>query len=124
VVERDRQRKEAASLFMVYPFKKKTLFRFLLVSLGEMMQSNPSPPPCDPPPPRSRPPSIWADALAVLALVMQATASILLFTWLGKWLDQRFQTSPTYLYICVGIGSTIGFLLLLRLAKQQIEREP
>ena len=48
----------------------------------------------------------------------EAFVAILVCMGIGYWVDQRFDTSPTYLLIGTGIGFSAFVLRLVRLGRQ------
>jgi F0F1-type ATP synthase assembly protein I len=58
-------------------------------------------------------------------LGIQFAASILLFLYLGQWLDKRFGTDPLFLYIGVFTGAGAAFYSMYRnlMADQKREDE-
>lgn len=64
------------------------------------------------------------EAGQVLGVGLQFAASILLFLFLGRWLDGQLGTDPWLLLMGVVIGSTAGFYSLYRfLMESQRERD-
>lgn len=45
---------------------------------------------------------------------VQFAAAILLFLWLGQWVDRRFGTTPIFLIIGVFTGAGGGFYSMYR----------
>jgi F0F1-type ATP synthase assembly protein I len=58
-------------------------------------------------------------------LGIQFAASILLFLYLGQWLDKRFGTDPLFLYVGVFTGAGAAFYSMYRnlMADQKREDE-
>lgn len=58
-------------------------------------------------------------------LGIQFAASILLFLYLGQWLDRRFGTDPLFLYVGVFTGAGAAFYSMYRnlMADQKREDE-
>lgn len=52
------------------------------------------------------------EAGQVLGVGLQFAASILLFLFLGRWLDERLGTEPWLLLLGVLVGSSAGFYSL------------
>lgn len=50
----------------------------------------------------------------VLGVGLQFAGAILLFLFLGRWLDQRFGTEPWLLLVGVLVGAVGGFASLYR----------
>jgi ATP synthase protein I len=50
----------------------------------------------------------------VMGVGLQFAASILLFLFLGRWLDGRLGTEPWLLLLGVLVGATAGFYALYR----------
>ena len=62
----------------------------------------------------------------VLGVGLQFAGAILLFLFLGRWLDERLGTEPWLLLIGVLVGSVAGFVSLYRqlvVAPRERERE-
>lgn len=45
---------------------------------------------------------------------IQFVISILLFLYLGKWVDQKLGTAPVFLIIGVFVGAAAGFYTMIR----------
>ena len=63
--------------------------------------------------PKGRPPPT-ASAGEVMGVGLQFAASILLFFFVGRWLDERLGTEPWLLLIGVFVGGGAGFYSLYR----------
>jgi F0F1-type ATP synthase assembly protein I len=61
------------------------------------------------PPRDSTPPSDEPSPWALAGLGTQFFASILLFVWVGNWLDRRLDTAPLFLLGGVLLGGGGGF---------------
>jgi ATP synthase protein I len=53
---------------------------------------------------------------------IQFAATILVFTFLGNWLDNKFHTSPWLLILCVFLGAGGGFYSMYRQLKASQHR--
>lgn len=62
----------------------------------------------------SKPPADEVSPWALAGLGMQFFASILLFVWVGSWLDRRFDTAPLCLLSGVLLGGGGSFYLSYR----------
>ena len=62
----------------------------------------------------SKPPSDDVSPWALAGLGTQFFASILLFVWVGTWLDRRFDSSPLFLLSGVLLGGGGSFYLSYR----------
>lgn len=58
-------------------------------------------------------PAHWAGA-EFLGVGMQFAGAILLFLFLGRWLDSRLGTEPWLLLVGVFVGAAAGFYSLYR----------
>jgi F0F1-type ATP synthase assembly protein I len=64
--------------------------------------------------PRRSPPHGGTSGAAVAGLGMQFVVAILLFLFLGKWLDERFGTTPWLLIAGVFLGAGASFYSIYR----------
>jgi F0F1-type ATP synthase assembly protein I len=55
-----------------------------------------------------------ASAASYASLGVQFVVAILLFLWVGKWLDAKLGTSPWLLIIGTFVGAAAGFYNLYR----------
>lgn len=62
-------------------------------------------------------------AAKYLGLGLQFAASILLFLFLGRWLDRRFGTEPWLLLIGVFVGAGAAFYSIYRQLMADLKRE-
>jgi len=62
----------------------------------------------------SKPPSDEVSPWALAGLGTQFFASILLFVWVGNWLDRRFDSAPLFLLGGVFLGGGGSFYLSYR----------
>ena len=62
----------------------------------------------------SKAPADEVSPWALAGLGMQFFASILLFVWVGNWLDRRFDTAPLWLLSGVLLGGGGSFYLSYR----------
>lgn len=62
----------------------------------------------------STPPADDVSPWALAGLGTQFFASILLFVWVGNWLDRRFDTAPFFLLSGVFVGGGGSFYLSYR----------
>lgn len=62
----------------------------------------------------SEPPVDDVSPWALAGLGTQLFASILLFVWVGNWLDRRFDTAPLFLLSGVFVGGGGSFYLSYR----------
>lgn len=62
----------------------------------------------------SKPSSDEVSPWALAGLGTQFFASILLFVWVGNWLDRRFDTAPLFLLSGVFLGGGGSFYLSYR----------
>ena len=56
-------------------------------------------------------------------LGMQFVVSILLFLYVGQWLDRRFGTAPLFLYVGVFTGAGAAFYSMYRMLMADQRRE-
>lgn len=54
---------------------------------------------------------------------LQFAGSLLVFGWLGDWLDGRFGTAPLFLYLGVFLGGGAAFYSMYRQLMANLERE-
>jgi F0F1-type ATP synthase assembly protein I len=54
---------------------------------------------------------------------LQFVVIILLFLYLGQWLDRRFGTDPWLLLLCVFAGAAGGFYSLYRTLMRDLRRD-
>jgi len=75
-------------------------------------------------PPRTSPEE-GPGAGAYAGLGLQFAISILVFLWLGQWLDRRLGTGPILLIVCVFVGAAAAFYSIYRklMAMQQREEQ-
>jgi ATP synthase protein I len=66
-----------------------------------------------------------SSAGAYAGLGLQFALAIILFLFIGKWLDEKLGTSPWLLIVGVFLGATAGFLSIYRhlMADQRREEE-
>jgi F0F1-type ATP synthase assembly protein I len=72
------------------------------------------PTPKIPPKNTSAEPSKEVSAASFAGIGLQFALGIVLFLFLGKWVDSRFGTGPTGVIAGVFIGAVAGFYLLYR----------
>lgn len=70
-------------------------------------------------PPGSTPPSRLRSSRA-LGGGLTLAASVGLFAYGGMWLDARCGTKPWLLLLCVGCGSALGMLHLIRVLAPEL----
>ena len=58
-----------------------------------------------------------------LGLGLQFAVAILLFVYLGQWLDRRFGTAPWLLLACVFLGAGGSFYGIYRRLMHDLERD-
>ena len=54
---------------------------------------------------------------------LQFVVALLVFLWLGQWLDRRFGTAPVFLMVCVFAGAGGAFYAMYRKLMAAQERE-
>jgi ATP synthase protein I len=69
------------------------------------------------------PPTSFVDVSSYAGLGVQFVLSILLFLYLGRWLDRTLGTEPWFLYIGVFAGATTGFYAMYRKLSADQKRE-
>lgn len=62
--------------------------------------------------------SAWAVVGPLFFSGTQFGLTVFVGAWLGKWLDDKYETAPIYLLICSFVFATVGFLSFLRLIKR------
>jgi len=77
----------------------------------------------DRPDPEVRERSTGAQAGVYLGLGLQFALAILLFVYLGQWLDRRFGTEPWLLLIGVFVGAGGGFYSIYRKLMTDLRRD-
>ena len=61
-------------------------------------------------------------SLSFIGNIGVATAlPIVLFAFLGRFLDQKFNTRPTLFIICIVASAGLSFLMLRRITQKAIE---
>ena len=60
---------------------------------------------------------------AMAGLGLQFAVSILLFLWLGQWLDRKLGTDPIFLILFVFLGAGASFYSIYRKLMAQQRRE-
>lgn len=60
---------------------------------------------------------------AYAGLGLQFAVSILVFLWLGQWLDRKLGTGPVLLIVCVFVGAGAAFYSIYRKLMAIQERE-
>jgi len=61
-------------------------------------------------------------SLSFIGTVGIATAlPLVLFAFLGIYLDKKFQTSPIIFIVCIAIAAFLSFLMLRKITKKAIE---
>ena len=69
------------------------------------------------------PPTSFANVSSYAGLGVQFVLSILVFLYLGRWLDRTLGTEPWFLYIGVFTGATAGFYAMYRKLSADQKRE-
>ena len=59
--------------------------------------------------PRPTPAADGASGLALAGLGFQFAVSLVVFYYLGQWLDRRFGTAPVFLLVCMLAGAGASF---------------
>jgi ATP synthase protein I len=75
------------------------------------------------PDPKRSPPPGGTSGAAVAGLGMQFVVAILLFLFLGKWLDDRLGTTPWLLIAGVFLGASASFYSIYRRLMADQKRE-
>ena len=57
---------------------------------------------------------ILGGAGAMAGIGLQFALSILLFLWLGQWIDKKLGTAPLFLFIFVFLGAAASFYSIYR----------
>lgn len=73
-------------------------------------------------PPRTSPEE-GPGAGAYAGLGLQFAISILVFLWLGQWLDRKLGTGPVLLIVCVFVGAGAAFYSIYRKLMGMQQRE-
>ena len=73
--------------------------------------------------PKPSPPSSLASASAYAGMGLQFALSILLFVWLGQWLDRKLGTDPWLLLLGAFLGAGAGFAAIYRRLTSDLKRE-
>ena len=74
-------------------------------------------------PGRPAPPTSFVNVSSYAGLGVQFVVSILLFLYLGRWVDQKLGTEPWFLVIGVFTGATAGFYAMYRKLTADQKRE-
>jgi len=69
------------------------------------------------------PVSSVGSAGVMAGLGLQFALSILLFLWVGQWMDKKFGTAPLFLVLFVFIGAGASFYSMYRKLMGQQRRE-
>ena len=69
------------------------------------------------------PTSSLASASAYAGMGLQFALSILLFVWLGQWLDRKLGTEPWLLLLGAFVGAGAGFYAIYRRLTSDLKRE-
>lgn len=69
------------------------------------------------------PTSSLASASAYAGMGLQFALSILLFVWLGQWLDRKLGTDPWLLLLGAFVGAGAGFYAIYRRLTSDLLRE-
>jgi F0F1-type ATP synthase assembly protein I len=91
-------------------------------------------PPSDPPerdgsqqPPSGPPglgkPNSLGSAGKYAGLGLQFVVAILLFLYVGQWLDEKLGTEPVFLYVGVFVGAGAAFFSMYRMLMADLRRE-
>ena len=73
--------------------------------------------------PSSRDPSKPPSGAQYAGAGLQFAATIVIFTFLGIWLDKRFRSSPWFVLICVFVGAAAGFYSIYRTLMGSAKRD-
>ena len=60
---------------------------------------------------RRQPSTAW---IGLAGIGIEFVAAVAGFALLGWWLDTKFETTPTWLLVCVGLGLTGGSYNMIR----------
>lgn len=74
-------------------------------------------------PPTSRDPSKPPSGVQYAGAGLQFALTIVIFTFLGIWLDKRLGTSPWFVLICVFVGAAAGFYSIYRTLMGSAKRD-
>jgi ATP synthase protein I len=80
-------------------------------------------PGADDPPETASSPSSVVNVGSYAALGVQFVLSILVFLYLGRWVDRKLGTEPWFLFIGVFTGATAGFYAMYRKLTADQKRE-
>jgi F0F1-type ATP synthase assembly protein I len=69
------------------------------------------------------PPTSFVNVSAYAGLGVQFVLSILLFLYLGRWVDRKLGTEPWFLIVGVFTGATAGFYAMYRKLTADQKRE-
>jgi F0F1-type ATP synthase assembly protein I len=61
-----------------------------------------------------RPDDAPKNAGSIAGAGLQFAVAIILFLFLGQWLDKKFGTSPVFLFICVFVGAGASLYSMYR----------
>lgn len=73
--------------------------------------------------PKPSPTSSLASASAYAGMGLQFALAILLFVWLGQWLDRKLGTDPWLLLLGAFLGAAAGFTAIYRRLTSDLKRE-
>jgi F0F1-type ATP synthase assembly protein I len=69
------------------------------------------------------PASTIGSAGAMAGLGLQFALSILLFLWVGQWIDRKLGTAPLFLFVFVFVGAGASFYSIYRKLMEQQRRD-
>ena len=73
---------------------------------------------------RKKDTKIWEELGPYLNLGWQLVITIVLMVFLGKWLDDKFDTSPTFIVILSVFGVLAGMYNFLKVAMKSNKKKP
>jgi F0F1-type ATP synthase assembly protein I len=74
------------------------------------------------------PSSVVREAAPYLGLGIQLATAVILFYFIGKWADEKFDTSPWLMLLGVMVGTAGGFIkffkTVIELSKKESTKKP
>lgn len=64
--------------------------------------------------PDSRPGDVTRTGSTMAVSGLQFAVSVIVFLFLGQWLDKKFGTSPVFLFVCVFVGAGAALYSMYR----------
>jgi len=66
---------------------------------------------------------VFRDAGPLFGSGIQMAAAIVLMFFVGRWLDERWETAPWLMFVGTALGAAAGLVQFIRTVNQQTSRE-